>query len=57
MSGTYSTINFTDGNTSGTVQSVAFTTGVAQEVPAPLPLMGAGVAFRFSRRLRRRIRA
>lgn len=49
-------IAFTYGNTTGAVQSVAFTTGLAQ-VPAPLPLMGAGVAFSFSRRLRRRIRA
>ena len=56
MLGTYSTINFAYNNSTGSVQSVAFTTG-ANEVPGPLPLMGAGVAFGFSRRLRRRIKA
>lgn len=56
MLGTYSTINFTYNNTSGFDQSVAFTAG-ANQVPGPLPLMGAGVAFGFSRRLRRRIKA
>ncbi len=56
MLGTYSTINFAYNNTTVSVQSVAFTTG-ANQVPGPLPLMGAGVAFGFSRRLRRRIKA
>lgn len=56
MLGTYSTIGFTYVNDSGDEQSVAFTAG-ATAVPGPLPLMGAGVAFGFSRRLRRRISA
>ena len=56
MLGTYSTISFTYNNTTGADQSVAFTAG-ANQVPGPLPLMGAGVAFGFSRRLRRRIKA
>lgn len=54
MLGYYSSVNFSYNNASGSVQSVAFTAG-ANDVPAPLPLMGAGVAFGFSRRLRRRI--
>lgn len=54
MLGTYSTINFVYNNTTGGAQSVAFAAG-ANAVPGPLPLMGAGVAFGFSRRLRRRI--
>ena len=38
--------------------TVLFTAGIASDpVPGPLPLMGAGVAFGFSRRLRRRIRS
>lgn len=38
--------------------TVLFTAGIAPDpVPGPLPLMGAGVAFGFSRRLRRRIRS
>lgn len=58
MLGDYSTINFTYKNNSGVQQSVAFTAGaIATPTPGPLPLMGAGVAFGFSRRLRRRIRA
>jgi hypothetical protein len=28
-----------------------------QEVPGPLPLLGAGTAFGFSRKLRRRLQA
>ena len=56
MLGTYSTINFTYNNSSSADQSVAFTAG-ANDVPGPLPLMGAGVALGFSRRLRRRIKA
>ncbi|MEB3255448.1 MAG: hypothetical protein VKJ05_03565 [Synechococcaceae cyanobacterium] len=54
MQGTYSTINFAYANTTGAVQSVAFTAG-GTYVPGPLPLMGASVAFGFSRRLRRRL--
>ena len=34
----------------------AFDSGVRDPVPGPLPLMGAGAAFGWSRRLRRRIR-
>jgi len=56
MTGSFSTINFDYNNTSGAAQTVAFTTGINQ-VPGPLPLAGAGVAFGFSRRLRRRIRS
>ena len=56
MLGTYSTIDFTFRNTTFSPPSVAFTAGVV-ETPGPLPLMGAGVAFGFSRRLRRRIKA
>lgn len=56
MLGTYSTVNFSYNNTNNSVNSVSFTAG-ANAVPGPLPLMGAGVAFGFSRRLRRRIRA
>jgi hypothetical protein len=58
MLGTYSTINFAYVNTTGAVQSVAFTAGANKvEAPGPLPLLGAGVAMGFSRRLRRRISA
>ena len=35
--------------------SVTFTTGVP--VPGPLPWMGAGMAFGFSRKLRARLRS
>jgi hypothetical protein len=34
----------------------SFTTDFTQKVPAPLPLLGAGAAFGFSRRLRSRIK-
>jgi|GEM_PF-1526825 len=58
MLGTYSTINFAYVNTTASVQSVAFTAGANKvEAPGPLPLLGAGVAMGFSRRLRRRISA
>lgn len=57
MLGAFTTINFAYNNTSGSVQSVAFTTGVAAPSPGPLPLLGAGVAFSLSRGLRRRIRS
>ncbi len=49
-------ISFTYGNTNVFAQSVIFTAGVAS-VPAPLPVLGAAMAFQFSRRLRRRLRA
>lgn len=43
------------GNTNGGVfRILSFD---AQEVPGPLPLLGSGVAFGFSRKLRRRIQA
>ena len=65
MLGTFSSVNFEyqgfnlpqDPNPSYT-DTVLFTAGIASDpVPGPLPLMGAGVAFGFSRRLRRRIKA
>lgn len=56
MLGNYSTINFTYNNGNAAVNSVAFTTG-GTYVPGPLPLLGAGMAFGFSRRLRRRVQA
>lgn len=56
MLGTYSSVSFDYVNTNVGAQSVSFTAG-AEAVPAPLPLMGAGVAFGFSRRLRRRMSA
>lgn len=42
-------------NGSGVLDS--FTNSYTQHVPAPLPLLGAGTAFGFSRRLRRRSKA
>jgi hypothetical protein len=45
--------NFT---ASGGRRLSAFTTDFTQNVPAPLPLLGAGAAFGFSRRLRSRIK-
>ena len=45
--------NFT---ASGGRRLSAFTTDFTQEVPAPLPLLGAGAVFGFSRRLRSRIK-
>jgi hypothetical protein len=57
VSGTFDSTNplvFQYANTTSGFQSVTFTTGVLP-VPAPLPILGAGVAFRFSRRLRRRV--
>jgi hypothetical protein len=55
MLGTYSSLDFIYNNPTGAYHSVAFTTGVP--VPGPLPLMGAGMAFGFSRKLRARLRA
>jgi hypothetical protein len=54
--GPSSNLTFNYNNATGSVQSVAFTTGV-YNVPGPLPLLGGAVAFGMSRRLRRRIRA
>jgi hypothetical protein len=65
MLGTFSSVNFEyqgfnlplDPNPAFT-DTVLFTAGIASDpVPGPLPLMGAGVAFSFSRRLRRRIKS
>ena len=53
MLGTCSSINFTYNNSNSGAETVAFTTGV----PGPLPLIGAGMAFGFSRKLRARLRA
>lgn len=53
MQGTYSSIGFNYNNSNAGAETVAFTTGV----PGPLPLMGAGMAFGFSRKLRARLRA
>jgi hypothetical protein len=58
MLGTYSSFNFIYNNPTTAYHSVAFTTGVS--VPGPLPLMGVGIAFGFSgklRKLRARLRA
>jgi hypothetical protein len=41
-------------NSLGTIYSI--TPGPASEVPGPLPILGAGAAFGFSRRLRHRIK-
>ena len=51
----YGTTRFGGANGGGTI--FAFDSGVrdANPVPGPLPLMGAGAAFGWSRRLRRRI--
>jgi hypothetical protein len=58
--GTSASWSFDDfGPGSSVARSVAFTAGVdfaPASVPGPLPLVGAGVAFGFSRRLRRRIK-
>jgi MYXO-CTERM domain-containing protein len=47
--------------TSGVIQSVTSTVNVvpappSSKVPGPLPLLGAGAAFGFSRRLRQRVK-
>lgn len=41
----------------GTSESINLFIGPPAEVPGPLPLLGAGAAFGWSRRLRRRISA
>lgn len=42
--------------TSGTIGNVSITAFDVEPVPAPLPLLGAGAAFGWSRRLRSRLR-
>jgi hypothetical protein len=47
--------------TNGVIQSVTSTVNVVDaptpsEVPGPLPLLGAGAAFGFSRQLRQRVK-
>jgi hypothetical protein len=57
MLGAYSTLSFSYNNNNATfATSVAFTAG-GTPVPGPLPLLGAGGMFAFSRKLRRRIQA
>jgi hypothetical protein len=46
---------YTIANGSGVLDN--FTNAYTQQVPGPLPLLGAGTAFGFSRRLRRRAKA
>lgn len=46
---------YTNANTQGRIGTL--TIGAFEVVPAPLPLLGAGAAFSWSRRLRRRVRA
>lgn len=55
MLGTYSSLSFTFNNSTTIYHSVGFTTGTP--VPGPLPLMGVGMAFGYSRKLRARLRA
>jgi len=50
------TINVTTGTLTGTTDSVNQQFNGTSEVPGPLPLLGAGAAFGFSRRLRSRIK-
>jgi len=50
------TINVTQGVLTGTTDSVNQQLNGTSEVPGPLPLLGAGAAFGFSRRLRSRIK-
>jgi hypothetical protein len=57
MLGTYgpgNNLSFVYNNATGSDQSVTFTAG-ANAAPGPLPLLGAGMAFGFSRRLRQRL--
>lgn len=52
------TLNVTNGFTeqfNGSITTLPNTTPPASGVPAPLPLVGAGGAFHFSRRMRRRL--
>lgn len=59
MLGTYgpgSNLVFQYANATAGVQSMTFTVGGEfNKTPGPLPLLGAGVAFRYSRRLRQRV--
>lgn len=55
LPGTYSSIGFTYNNSASFANSVALTVGTP--VPGPLPLMGAGMAFGFSRKLRQRVKS
>jgi hypothetical protein len=55
MLGIYSSTGFTYNNSASFANSVALTVGIP--VPGPLPLIGAGMAFGFSRKLRARLRA
>jgi hypothetical protein len=50
------TINVLTGTLTGTTDSVNQQLNGTSEVPGPLPLLGAGAAFGFSRRLRSRIK-
>jgi hypothetical protein len=50
-----STLNVTSGTVTNFTDSV--TQKIIEEVPGPLPILGAGVAFGFSRKLRKRIGA
>jgi hypothetical protein len=56
VSGTKTTAVSQTFTASGGRRMSAFTTDFTQKVPAPLPLLGAGAAFGFSRRLRSRIK-
>lgn len=56
VSGTKTTAVSQNFTASGGRRLSAFTTEFTQKVPAPLPLLGAGAAFGFSRRLRSRIK-
>jgi hypothetical protein len=53
--GTHSSLGFNYNNSASFANSVALTVGTP--VPGPLPLIGAGMAFGFSRKLRARLRA
>lgn len=48
-------VNTIDPGTTGSI--TYYVNGYLQEVPGPLPLLGAGTAFGFSRKLRRRLHA
>jgi hypothetical protein len=43
-------------STAVNASTFGLTIGAVQEVPGPMPVLGAAAAFGFSRRLRRRIR-
>jgi len=52
------TFDFTFGAAGGYLSNLgaSFTTTTSQSVPGPLPVLGAGAAFGFSRKLRKRIK-